>query len=356
MSDAGSGMLRADEPAAVGGLLRERGWIEADEAVVSCGRAGEGNMNLVLRVVTDRRRVIVKQSRPWVEKYPQVAAPVERIAFEHRFYEAVAEVPAVARRMPRVLGYSEADRVLLLEDLGDASDFTGMYRGERIDDETLGELAAWLRTLHSAACPPSSLGEGLGEGGSGEREASFANRAMRALNHEHIFRFPLNADNGLPLDAHEPGLTRAAAKLMGDEAYRRRVEEAGRRYLADGGTLLHGDYFPGSWLRSAGGVAIIDPEFCFLGDREWDVAVTVAHLALAGQAAAIATFVEGYGDDGLDGKLLARFAAAEVMRRLIGVAQLPIPATDGFRADLLERSRHAMLTESLEPICRMLLS
>ncbi len=52
----------------------------------------------------------------------------------------------------------------------------------------------------------------------------------------------------------------------------------------------------------------------------------------------------------LDDRRMARYASAEVMRRLIGVAQLPIPPSDRFRAVLLEQSRQMMLTESLEPL------
>lgn len=330
-------ILTAGDPDAAEALMRRCGWVADGERIVSCDKAGEGNMNLTLRIVTDRRSVILKQSRPWVEKYPQVPAPVERVVFEHRFYEVAAAMPDVARRMPAILGFSEPDHALLLEDLGEASDFTSMYAGEKIGDDDLRDVAAWLRALHEM---PGNNG-------------GFANRAMRTLNHEHIFRFPLATDNGLNLDAHEPGLAAAAATLQADDDYRTRVERTGERYLADGPCLVHGDCFPGSWLRTGRGVAIIDPEFCFPGDREFDVAVTVAHLALARQPERIESFIETYGDDALAPAVLARFAAAEVMRRLIGVAQLPIPRTDGWRADLLERSRQAMLTDSLEPICHV---
>ena len=100
---------------------------------------------------------------------------------------------------------------------------------------------------------------------------------------------------------------------------------------------------------------MIDPEFCFYGDAEFDLGFAVAHLALARQPAAAAHgFLEAYRRSchhaELDDRRMARYASAEVMRRLIGVAQLPIPPSDGFRAVLLEQSRQMMLTESLEPL------
>jgi len=80
----------------------------------------------------------------------------------------------------------------------------------------------------------------------------------------------------------------------------------------------------------------------------------VAHLVLARQpAASIRLFLAAYANGaarGYDAPWVARYAAAEIMRRLIGVAQLPIPASTGARAELLERSRWAMLAASLAPL------
>ena len=111
---------------------------------------------------------------------------------------------------------------------------------------------------------------------------------------------------------------------------------------------MHADYFPGSWLRTADGLRVIDPEFSFPGDPEVDLGCALAHLALAGQPRTRADRLLGaYSADGneLDPIWLARYAAVEVMRRLIGVAQLPLPPTDstGHRCGLLERSKQAMI-------------
>jgi 5-methylthioribose kinase len=240
--------------------------------------------------------------------------------------------------MPRLLGFDERARVLAIEDLGPAADYTFLYDGTPISAADLSELAGYLRALHDAS--------------QGTADDRFANRDMRVLNHEHIFRFPLDPANGLRLDNFEPGLADAAATLQRDDAYRKLVTETGERYLADGTCLQHGDYFPGSFLRTEKGPRVIDPEFCFYGDREFDLGVFAAHLVLARRPEAVTNLLGVYGDRDVDAALLSRYAACEVMRRLIGVAQLPIaPTTDGWRAKLLEQSRHAMLTQSLEPLC-----
>ena len=71
------------------------------------------------------------------------------------------------------------------------------------------------------------------------RTASSAIREMRALNHAHQFDIPLRTGNGGALGAEIPERSNLP----------QRVEELGRLYLADGPTLLHGDFFPGSWLQ-----------------------------------------------------------------------------------------------------------
>ena len=167
---------------------------------------------------------------------------------------------------------------------------------------------------------------------------------MRALNHEHMFSFPLREGNGLDLDALTPGLADAARTLAADHAYVGAVAKIGQRYLADGATLVHGDYFPGSWLRAAWGVRIIDPEFCFLGEPELDCGVLAAHLTLARCAPARLERVTASAvTRGIDVALVGAYAGVEIMRRLIGVAQLPLPHGIELKRTLLQHSRRLIL-------------
>jgi 5-methylthioribose kinase len=326
------------DPARPGELekyLIRRGFIDGAEEVGSVDRAGEGNMNLTLRVMTSERSFVLKQARPWVEKYPQIAAPVDRALVEIAFYEAVREVPEVRRSMPRLLGVDPDSRLLILEDLGEAHDFTKLYAGERLASATLDELIAYLVALH------------MSPGVTARRV--FENRAMRALNHEHIFRLPLAADNGLDLDGFTRGLAAAAAELKGDDRYVAAVAALGREYLADGRSLVHGDYFPGSWLRTSSGVRVVDPEFCFLGPREFDVGFMLGHLHLAEQPAQTCeALLSGYREragvvDPAFTVRAKRFAGVEIMRRLIGVAQLPLECGLEQKKELLLLSRELVL-------------
>jgi 5-methylthioribose kinase len=233
--------------------------------------------------------------------------------------------------MPAVLHIDRDNRVLVIEDVGREGDFTPIYAGETLPAAALAALLDWLRDLSRVAIPADA-------------RATLVNRAMRALNFEHIFRFPLAPGNGLELNAITSGLDAAARELAGDRVYCEAVAALGERYLADGPTLVHGDYFPGSWLKKAGGVRIIDPEFCFPGDPEFDGGVLTAHLMIARcDPAALEMVTAAAAARHLDLALVAGFAGVEIMRRLIGVAQLPLTYGIETKTALLRLSRRLVV-------------
>jgi 5-methylthioribose kinase len=312
--------------------LVSQGAVTAASLPIAIARAGAGNMNLALRVRTaDDRSFILKQGRPWVEKYAHIPAPFERTLVEAAFYSAVQNNPDVGRAMPAILHVDTRNHVLLLEDLGGDGDFTSLYADRALPSSTLAALLDWLDRLAHVDVPADA-------------QAILANRAMRTLNHEHIFRFPLVADNGLDLNAITGGLADAARELITDGAFCQVVEALGQRYLADGATLVHGDYFPGSWLKVAEGVRVIDPEFCFLGDPEFDCGVLLAHLTIAGCPGDAIRMVEASVEARrLDPSLVASYAGVEIMRRLIGVAQLPLTFGIDRKRALLRLSRRLVV-------------
>jgi 5-methylthioribose kinase len=309
-----------------------RGLVRGDGLPIAVERAGAGNMNLALRVTPAvGRSFVVKQGRPWVEKYPHIPAPFERTLVEAAFFEAVQADTFVASRMPALLHLDRDNHVLALEDVGRAGDFTSMYADGVMPAATVGALLEWLERLAAVAVPSV-------------RRAAFENRAMRALNHEHMFRLPLLEANGLDLDAITPGLRAAAGELARDRPYGDAVAALGHRYLADGDALVHGDYFPGSWLKGSDGVRIIDPEFCFLGDPEFDCGVLAAHLTIAScEAVGLDLVAASAKARSLDLALVAAYAGVEIMRRLIGVAQLPLACGIDRKRMLLQRSRRLVV-------------
>ena len=59
------------------------------EKILNVLPAGDSNMNLVLRVQTNERSVILKQSKPYVRKFPQIPAPIERIDVEYQYLSRI---------------------------------------------------------------------------------------------------------------------------------------------------------------------------------------------------------------------------------------------------------------------------
>lgn len=170
-------LLDIDTPDQTISYLKEQKWISDNEEVKMIVKAGEGNMNCTLRVISDQRPFILKQSRAWVEKYPQIAAPEARLLIEAAFYEAVATVPAVAGRMPGLLNVDRINRIAQFQDLGDAADYTFLYNDADTTLDSLPGLCEWLSALHAVDFPD-------------DVKTGLQNNEMRALNHEHFIVSP----------------------------------------------------------------------------------------------------------------------------------------------------------------------
>lgn len=285
-------------------------------------------MNFTIRVITNQRSFILKQSRPYVEKYPQVPAPADRVLREGEFYRLTAHIPELAARTPKLLGIDQAQSIIQLEDLGVGSDFTDIYSGNKnLTIEEVTELVDFASSLHDSFQDFPS-------------EKRITNRDMRKLNHEHIFHYPFLRQNGMNLDQVLPGLEKSAAVYRQDAILKQRIEGLGELYLADGPGLLHGDFFPGSWLQTPQGIRIIDPEFCFFGPREFDLGVMLAHLQLSAQPNEIQVYALVYylQKSRVDQVLVKKFAAVEVLRRLIGLAQLPLSLNIQERISLMRQA------------------
>jgi 5-methylthioribose kinase len=333
-SDSAGGHFELDPEDIIGlqAYLVERGLAQAGEEVTA-ELAGEGNMNCVVRVRLADRSLILKQARPWVEKYPSIAAPVERAASEAQFYRFAARDSLVGAMMPSLLDFDERSALLVMEDLFAAEPLIDCYRGSRrFKQSQLNELAPYTSALHSLVVPAN------------EREG-FRNTAMRRLNHEHIFDIPLRQNGALSnmLERITPGLDRAADDLRQDRKYCDIVGKLGERYLRhEGPSLIHGDLFPGSLLQTGSGeLRVIDPEFCFCGDPEFDIGVFYAHLLLSehGEDAVSWWLQVALENKKHSDSLVFQYAGVEIMRRILGVAQLPASLSLETKQHLLERSR-----------------
>jgi 5-methylthioribose kinase len=298
------------------------------EQIVFAEKPGEGNMNHVLRVSTGARTFIIKQSRGYVEKYPQIAAPAERVLTEGEFYNITNQHAAIKNHSPALLGVDKENNIILIEDFGKTSDFTFLYNLEnKIETQDILALTNYLSYLHNTFYKKNP-------------DDTLSNRKMRVLNHEHIFIYPFLDNNDFNLDDIQFGLKDVAMKYKQDELLKRNARLLGEKYLDNGLYLLHGDFYPGSWLRTKNGIKIIDPEFCFFGPAEFDIGVMVAHLMIASQNKDILQQVmANYNQPkGFSVDLMNRFVGIEILRRMIGLAQLPVKHSLKGKRKLLEEA------------------
>ena len=315
--------------------LRQINLINSDEELVKVEKPGEGNMNLVLRASTQHRSIIVKQSRPWVEKYPTISAPAQRADIEGLFYLMVQEDDVINKAIPKLINNDHQSNILVLEDLGETSDLSDLYDNVAIQLHEADQLVRFLTNLHGRFNKVAST-------------YYITNKEMRKLNHQHIFKIPFDTKNGLDLDSFNPGLRSVTDSLLKDGLLIKNAKEIGDIYLEDGNTLLHGDFYPGSWLRKDEQVYVIDPEFCFFGQKEFDLGVFIAHLVLANQSKTLITYVlDLYKKQiEIDESLMNSFAGIEILRRLIGVAQLPLKLNLREKKEFLEMGRELVISHN----------
>lgn len=326
-------ILDAEDIASLESYLKGQGWLTNEERISKVSVPGEGNMNYVLRITATDRSLIIKQSRGYVEKYPHVSAPADRVLMEGAFYEMTKVDPLIAKFTPELIGIDQANNVMALQDLGMASDFLFLYNSSRdLDIAQLSQLTDFISGLHKRFYRTS-------------RQESFKNTGMKLLNHEHIFQYPFMEENGFDLDLIQPGLQEIAAIYKNDNELKKEIDSLGQIYLSSGTCLLHGDFYPGSWLDTPLGIKIIDPEFCFYGPAEFDLGVMIAHLYLAGQSQALIDFTQDRYSSirKTDHFILNQFIGIEIIRRLIGLAQLPLHRTLQQKQELLKFARKLII-------------
>jgi 5-methylthioribose kinase len=304
-------------------LLIKKKWLDENESFVSVEKAGEGNMNFVMRVVTNKRSIIVKQARPWVEKYPQVAAPIERVAVEAQFYQAIQSDSLLKSYTPQYLGYDATQFIMVMEDLGECSDFTFAYqKGKYLTQEDMMPLVAFISQLHALPKVDFPL-----------------NTNMKQLNHEHIFNYPFEEENRFDLDAVQGGLQALSLPYKRNKPLKKAIHALGDVYLrTEGVALIHGDFYLGSWLKVKTGIKVIDPEFGFRGRPEFDLGVLIAHLKMSEHDIFfIAKVLNAYKKQPkFDNAMMWAFAGVEILRRILGLAQLPLSLNLSQKEQLLE--------------------
>lgn len=308
--------------------LRERNIITPLQEVIETEKPGEGNMNYTIRVKLNDGSLIVKQSNPYVEKYPSVSAPQERALAEAAFYKKVSTNSIVAAMMPSFIGVDEVNFINVIEDLGEANDLSFLYQSkDYLLPTNVQSLCEYLSELHVSFVIEKPNDD-------------FSNMELRKLNNEHIFVYPFMEDNGFNLDTVQVGLQELSLKYKTSDALKVAAQVLGEQYLSNGTHLIHGDFYHGSWVNASGKLYVIDPEFGHYGAPEFDLGVMQAHFHLTGEHTSTFELVEKHykKSAGFNQDLCDAFIGIEIMRRLIGLAQLPLKMTLQEKELLLQKA------------------
>jgi 5-methylthioribose kinase len=319
--------------AEVSNYLQTQGILKSPEFVAKAEKPGEGNMNCTLRLFVDDKTFIIKQARPYVEKYPSIAAPLERILVEREFYKIISKNDFMSLHMPKILFSDDENYVIVMEDLGASKDFTSLYKkGNVLTPDDSKMCAVFLNKLH-------------GQFKKTEENELMTNKNLKTLNHEHIFVYPFLQENGFHLDVVNDGLQTVAMKYKTDIQLKKVAEELGNVYLENGDILLHGDYYPGSWLNTKTVLKIIDPEFAFYGKAEFDLGVLYAHLFMAQQPDSVFEIIKEFykKSNDFNEQLFNQFTGIEMMRRIIGLAQLPLDLSLIEKEELLNKAYNLLI-------------
>jgi 5-methylthioribose kinase len=246
---------------------------------------------------------------------------------ESQFYQAIQNIPESQQYVPELLALDPFNRIIGIEDLGEGTDFTFLYqKGKSLSQDQLNHLLSFLDLLHGKIDT--------------DIIASYQdNLKLRRLNHEHLFIYPFHTENGFDLNTVTPGLQEVSLSYKTDSALKKKLNTLGEIYLSTGDTLLHGDYYPGSWLNTRDGIKIIDPEFSYVGKKEFDLGILMAHLKMSqAEDLQIENLIKHFNTKEIEWTLVYQFAGVEILRRIIGLAQLSLYLTLTEKAALLKEA------------------
>ncbi|MFI8686509.1 S-methyl-5-thioribose kinase [Rossellomorea sp. NPDC077527] len=245
--------------------------IFADGSQLSCQEIGDGNLNLVFRVVErdTGKGIIIKQALPYAkvvgENWPLT---IERARIEAR--ALMLQRSFVGDLVPEVF-YS--DPLLAITVMEDLSHLTiaraGLIKGNvypRLSKDIGTFLANTLYFTSDYALHPFKKKEYVKE---------FSNPELCKITEDLVFTDPFfNSET----NDFEEELLPDVQQLWDDFNVKLEVAKLKKSFLTEGEALLHGDLHTGSIFVDDQQTKVIDPEFAFYGPIGFDIGQFMANL------------------------------------------------------------------------------
>ncbi len=235
----------------------------------------EGNVNLLFRVFSQRdpihKSVLVKQALPYAWRYPDFKMPLDRQRIEWGILEIEARY--CPEQVPALYLYDDARHVIVMEDL---NRHLVMREGLLLRKRYL-KVAAHIglfmaRTLFYTSDLYLS---------SADKKAlapQFINPVLCKVQEDLVFTQPyLEHPNNRWTKPH---LDPQVAQIHADDELRGEIFMLKEAYMTHAQALIHNDLHTGSVMLNEEETKVVDPEFGFFGPIGHDVGSFLGNLAL----------------------------------------------------------------------------
>ncbi|SFN38692.1 5'-methylthioribose kinase [Izhakiella capsodis] len=248
------------------------GWDDAS-ALVDAQEVGDGNLNLVFRIVDHQgvSRVVVKQALPYVrcvgESWPLT---LDRARLEAETLRAHSQ--HCAEHTVKILHHDPQLAVMVMEDLSSLH----IWRRELVQGRYYPQAAAQLgHYLAHTLFHTSDFW--LHPHEKKAQVVRFINPEMCEITEDLFFNDPYQKHqrNRYPSELED-----TVALLRNDDQLRTAVAALKHRFFSQAEALLHGDLHSGSIFIGEGQLKVIDAEFGFYGPIGFDVGTAIGNLLL----------------------------------------------------------------------------
>lgn len=241
---------------------------------------GDGNLNLVFRVLSENSSIIIKQALP----YLRVAGSTWPLTRNRARIEAEAIIyqeslfPGI---LPKLIFFDKSMSALVLEDLLPMRSWRDclIEQGETL--EVVRDVAKYVGTILIASSKWN-----IGNDEKQDLRGRFIFSGLCLLSEDLIFTAPFKVSES---NKFSEELEPLVNHLQGDQEIQRIVGQMKSIFKTRHDALIHGDLHTGSVMTDGKNHRIIDLEFAFFGPFGFDPGLICAHLILA----RISHFVRG---------------------------------------------------------------
>ena len=246
-----------------------------DDAHLVAEPITEGNVNLLFRVYAqeDRQRsLLLKQALPYAWRYPDFKMPVDRVRIEVGILQI--EGRYCPDQVPQVYHYDEVNHIIVMEDLNQH-----LVMREALMEQRRFPLVAQHMGIFMARTLFFTSDFHLSSDQKKALVPQFINPVLCKVQEDLVFTQPYIPH---PNNRITPPLKPLVEeRVYADDDLRADIFYFKERYMTHAQALIHNDLHTGSIMLNQEETKIIDPEFGFFGPMAHDIGTYFANLALS---------------------------------------------------------------------------